>query len=102
MYICDECGALVEDLPKLSEYIPCGDRYVEHEYYSCECQMCDYGQYVEADICEQCGEYYPKDFTGLCETCKKETFETFKSLMDDNFSEKQREYLNTVLDGEEI
>jgi hypothetical protein len=56
MYICTECGDVVEELPYGSENVPYGNDYATWEYSETDCEHCD-GQYVEAMQCPICKEW---------------------------------------------
>lgn len=72
MYICNECGTLVEDLPTYKEYHPYGDSYAVEILSDDRC-ICG-GEFEEAERCEDCQEYFVSDSLtdGLCADCYRE------------------------------
>ena len=94
MYICDRCGELVDDdeIKTYKEHYPYGETCAEQDFISdCSCG----GDFVEAEICELCGEYAPKDdiSDGLCEKCREETLKSFTELLNANFFPAQIDFL---------
>lgn len=78
MFICDNCGKIVEDLPKTRYYhnVPGNSAvsgYIEEADDECGCG----GNYFEAGECERCGDLFPrkKDWQTVCEKCKQEVEE---------------------------
>lgn len=78
MYICNECGMLVELLPEHKEYVPFGDDYVPMSVED-DCCRCG-GYFDEAARCTICGEYVSCDelTNDVCQACcdKEMTYET--------------------------
>lgn len=100
MYKCDECGNLFED----------GEEFHWREKYDSEtpfyvdmagCPLC-HGSYTEIYPCKICGSYNHDADEFYCDNCKKDVQESFKKLIDDNFTEEERILLNELYDGKMI
>lgn len=66
MYICNECGAVFDDPKTYYEHHPYGMGYAEEKWLVCP--YC-YGDFQEAEQCEECGEYVAELEDGLCDIC---------------------------------
>lgn len=69
MFICVECGKLIEDGDFANWTEPHGEQL-------CGCPYC-YGALEEACECVVCGEYYLEEdlINGICEHCEKNDFD---------------------------
>lgn len=64
MYVCNRCGAKREELRVVVE--PHGEVHADH---ICKCG----GDFVEAERCKVCGEWFDNtDLFGVCECCIEE------------------------------
>lgn len=75
MYICDNCGDVVdiEDLPTFTEKHPYGETYAEETFINFDC-ACG-GEYQKAEQCERCGEYVLETDEGLCDVCRSDLYD---------------------------
>ncbi|MBR4874147.1 MAG: hypothetical protein IKV50_09225 [Clostridia bacterium] len=80
MKICSECMAVFEDHEAVTWTEPYGQRFTG-------CPRC-YGNFEEAYICHECGEYFPEDslFNHVCESCLREsiTYDVALEYLRDN------------------
>lgn len=67
MYICVECGRIMEDYSSWTE---------PHGENMCGCYRCG-GEVEEAQECAICGEYHLEEdlINGICKTCYEEQFD---------------------------
>lgn len=72
MYICDECGKVVETLPVSRDSVPYGEGCAYYEYAESECS-CG-GEYVEATKC-LCGKWISEE-----EKYHKECIKPYRTL----------------------
>ena len=70
MYICENCGEVFEEYNTIVERHPYGMGYASEEWASCP--YCGDTDIVEAEECENCGEYFAHLTDGLCDECYKE------------------------------
>lgn len=63
MYICNNCGALLESTVSIHEYHDELDDCPVEEYHGCPC--CKSNDVVEAVQCDLCGEYVAYDYIKL-------------------------------------
>lgn len=73
MYICVDCRAVFDeyDVSRWTEHV--GEFWGDSAYEDRSgCPYCG-GDYVEAEMCEKCEEYFAEDELeyGLCEECRK-------------------------------
>ena len=69
MYICEDCGIIVEELQKYKESRPYGEGYVFEEYYEATCHHCQ-GLLVEAELCPICNTVYINaESEDICSNC---------------------------------
>lgn len=85
MYICNHCGNLFDEFENGRS-------------------PCCYAGYERAEKCSLCGDYYKTTQMqdGLCPICRVNTLEQFKYFLNNEFTEKQREYLNDYYDGRRL
>ena len=93
MYRCKECGHLFEDGEEKKWIEPHGEMLRG-------CPICC-GIYEIARPCKICGSYSSDD-DEYCETCKNEIKKRFVSLLDNYFTEEERDLLNELYDGERL
>lgn len=94
VYRCNECGHLFENGEEKLWKEPHGET-------NKGCPLCG-GMYEEMFDCQICGNHTKSD-DDLCDECKKDVIKLFKKLLDDNFGEPARNYINELLEiGEEI
>ena len=99
-YKCVECGFVFgdDDFAIEKGYVgTCGDRRIYEEYYCCP--ICK-GDYEEISRCEVCGEYACESGERYCEECKTDALKRFQYFLRNEFTEKEREMLNDLYDGE--
>ena len=71
MLVCKECGEVFEDPNEyVNRHVP--ENYLYNEHYT-GCPYCG-GAYVEAQICDCCGDYITGDFVVIddqvyCDNC---------------------------------
>lgn len=86
-YFCENCGCQFDE-DEIDFIIEDEDRKVE-----C-CPQCRVdGYFREMEKCEYCGEYAPELEDGFCEECISETIKEFNNLIDDIFTDEQKEIL---------
>ena len=96
MYVCNDCGELFEEPIERTDDLGLPDEvrrgYVER--YGV-CPYCESEDFVEARICDVCGEY-GKLYTGAhinyCKSCYEHTLKRFTDLLSD-FSAEEKEIL---------
>ena len=93
MYRCKECHHLFEDGEEKKWIEPHGEMLRG-------CPVCC-GIYEIARPCKICGSYSSED-EEYCETCKSEIKKRFVSLLDNYFTEEERDLLNELYDGERL
>ena len=91
MYVCLSCGHLFEEGEEKKTTEITGENF-----YSCP--ICG-GDFEEADSCEECGAYSSELCYGYCGECSSRVKKSFEKLMNDNFTEKERDLLNNLYDG---
>ena len=100
MYKCDICGHLFEEGEQKKWIENHGLEYGQGEQWQ-GCPLCE-GSYQEIEPCKICGSYEHNADEDYCDECKKNVLKTFTILMNENFSEEERELLNELLEGERI
>lgn len=72
MYICENCGDLVDEVPSHTHYDRVDGNWAMSGYTTEEeCCSCG-GNYVEAVECKICGEYINPNDGRICKECLKE------------------------------
>ena len=89
MYKCKECGHLFEY----------GEQAVWHESHGEKWQGCPLckGNYEEVKICDVCDEYSSDISYGMCKKCRDYTVNRFNLIIEKNFTNEEREFLNEAV-----
>jgi hypothetical protein len=71
VYICEDCGKLVEEEPCEVEHCSLSDEFPDYTVpqktpIECSCG----GEFVEAVQCKNCGEYFANDYISICQSCR--------------------------------
>jgi hypothetical protein len=88
MYICEDCGIVVEELETLRQSHPYGEGWATEEYFNTTCPHCR-GELVEAKICPVCETVYINSETEeICSNCIEDamTFENAKEMGEESKS----------------
>ena len=104
MFICENCGALYDEVDSHSEYR--GECHGYPCYEECDDDCHCGGTIVEAKQCKECGEYTPKDGYDLCEDCLRsaKTYSNAIKVGEYNYSKSVpiNDFLSMCFDMEEI
>lgn len=98
MYICENCGAICEDVPTYEEDFG----YETGVGFRSACQTMDAecscgGGFVEAVECEECGEWFAKNGNQtICDECL-EKYKTVDNALKDGKNEKWEIAINSFL-----
>lgn len=88
MYICLECGMVTPELAKWNE--PHGEEMAG-------CPRC-YGACVRAEMCSNCDKWMPAEDGDLCELCQDDVVQRLHWLLNNEFTEAERNWLYDWLD----
>lgn len=82
MYICKDCGQVVDELPTYTEREECWGHYEEFEYVdNCYCG----GEWSEAVQCCCCGEYFDLDRKELSKEVEKDFYSIDEEYIEEFF-----------------
>ncbi len=100
MLRCEECGHIFENGEQTEWIETHGFNDGTGEHFS-GCPICK-GSFEEVDPCPICDSYNHEANETYCDNCKKDVLKRFTILMNENFTEEERDLLNDLLDGERI
>ena len=97
MYKCNNCGNIFESGEE-KRWTESRGEYWGSECYEemCGCPLCE-GDFDEIQPCSICGGY--SDGEKYCAECKCRCADLFQNLLENNFTEKERDMLNEIYDG---
>jgi hypothetical protein len=105
MYICPDCGQIVDELPRGVDWVPApfgnGSVPMETSDWDCSCG----GEYQCAAQCTKCGEYILGDdvINGLCPECFNDKYDLDYALADDDTAAIEiNSFLASQFDTDEI
>lgn len=103
MFKCLDCGHLFEDGEEKLIKESLGEFWGQPTVRVVSvCPICE-GDFEEVKPCEICGSYESiESGESVCEKCKIRVLKRFKRFMADNFTDKERQLLNDLMDGEEL
>lgn len=93
MLKCGDCGYLFEEdeIKNYSEKV--GEVGLQDAYMNFSgCPNCG-GGYEEIQACKLCGEYEENLDDGYCKSCINDIFKRLNSIIDDEFSEEEKDFL---------
>lgn len=96
MYICCDCGYVFEEPKRILDDSPEYGWMVE-----ALCPKCEGGDFHEADRCPDCGRWWKLQEDNLCEVCREELRDRFRTFRD-TLTAAQEEELDNMLDGNSI
>lgn len=95
MYICEECGIIVEELEKFKESHPYGEGYAVEEYYDATCHHCQ-GFLVEAKLCPICNTVYINaESEEICSNCIEDN-QNYETALELGQGNEQSQSLNAL------
>lgn len=100
MYKCLDCGHLFEEGEQATREETHGFDTPPYEEFT-GCPICD-GDYEEIKPCKICGSYEHDFDEDYCKSCKIDVQKRFQKFVNSEFTEKERELLNELYDGERI
>lgn len=100
MYRCEECGHLFEEGEEARWVETHGFEDGRGEQWT-GCPVCK-GGFEEIKPCKICESYEHDSSEVYCDECKRDVLKRFTILMNENFTQEERDLLNDLLEGERI